>query len=166
MRIAFILFLLSFTSSLFSQNNFAKELKEIIEDSANHFQKFKGTAMEMSDTESSYYNSTIILEGTRRNWVIIHRSVCSYDADIADSVTKNRGKKILDDWKIQLASILGAAYKIEKSKPRSDSQFVDGWNFNNGNFSVSIMLSQYFYDKSLYGVRLFIGHEHPTPKSL
>jgi hypothetical protein len=166
MRIAFILFLLSFTSSLFSQNNFAKELKEIIKDSANHFQKFKGTAMEMSDTESSYYNSTILLEGTRRNWVIIHRSVCSYDADIADSVTKNRGKKILDAWKIKLASILGEGYKIEKSKLIFDNLFSDGWNFKRDNFSLSIMLSQHFYNKSLYVVRLSIGHEHPTPKSL
>ena len=119
----------------------------------------------MHDPESSYYTSTITLEGTKENWVITHRSVCSYDADIADSVTKNRGKKILDDWKIKLASILGTGYKIERSKLKSDSQFVDGWNFNKGKFSVSIMLSQYFYDKSLYGVRLFIGHEHPTPKS-
>lgn len=165
MRIAFILLLLSFSSLLFSQNNFAKELKEIIKDSTNHFQKFKGPAKEMPDTESSYYNSTINLEGTKENWVIIHRSVCGYSADIADSVTKNKGKKILEAWKIRLESILGGAYKIEKSK-LLDNLFSDGWNFKRGNFSVSIMLSQHFYDKSLYVVRLFISHEHPTPKSL
>lgn len=165
MRLAFILLLLSFSCPLFSQNNFAKELKEIIKDSANHFQKFKGTAKEMPDAESSYYNSTIILEGTKENLVAIHRSVCSYSGDIADSVTKNKGKKILNDWKIKLESILGGGYKIEKSK-LLDNLFSDGWNFKRGNFSISIMLSQHLYDKSLYVVRLFIGHEHPTPKSL
>ena len=166
MRIVFTLLLLSFSCSLLSQDNFATELKEIIKDSSNHFQKFKGTSKEMPDAESSYFNSTITLEGTRENRVITHRSECSYDAAIADSVTKKRGKKILDDWMIKLVSILGTEYKLTKSKPMSGSQFIDGWNFNKRNFSVSIMLSQYFYDKSLYGVRLFIGHEHPTPKSL
>ena len=165
MRSAFILLLLSLSFSLFSQSNFAKELKEILNDSSNHFQKFRGTLKEMQDAESSYYNSTITLEGTKKNWVSTHRSVCSYHADIADSVTKNRGKKILDEWKINLVSILGAGYKIEQSKRKWDSEFVDGWTFTKGNFSVFIMLSQYFYDKSLCGVSLFIGHEHPTPKS-
>lgn len=166
MRIAFILLLLSSSYPLFSQNNFAKELKEIIKDSTNHFQKFKGTAKEMPDAESSYYNSTINLEGTKENWVSIHRSVCTYSADIADSVTKNKGKKILDTWKIKLESILGGGYKIEKSKLIFDNLFSDGWNFKRDNFFLSIMLSQHLYDKSLYMVRLSIGHEHPTPRSL
>jgi hypothetical protein len=165
MKIAFILFLLVLANSVLSQDSFAKQLKEIIKDSTNHFQKFKGTAKEMPDAESSYYNSTINLEGTKENWVMIHRSVCSYSADIADSITKNKGKKILDAWKIKLESILGGGYKIEKNK-LLDNLFSDGWNFKRGNFSISIMLSQHLYDKSLYVVRLFIGHEHPTSKSL
>ena len=114
MKIAFILFLLVLANSVLSQDSFAKQLKEIIKDSTNHFQKFKGTAKEMPDAESSYYNSTINLEGTKENWVMIHRSVCSYSADIADSITKNKGKKILDAWKIKLESILGEDTKLKK----------------------------------------------------
>lgn len=165
MRIAFILFLFLLTNSVSSQDSFARQLNQIIKDSANHFQKFKGFVRESSDTESSYYNSTIILEGTKENRVIIHRSICSYSADIADSVTKKGGKKILDEWKIKLMSVLGTRYKMEKNQMLGN-QFIDGWRFSKDNFSVSLNLFQYFYDKSLCGVTLFISNVHPTPKGL
>lgn len=166
MRIAFILFYLAFSSLLFSQNNFTKQLQQIINDSANHFQKFKGLIQETPlETESSYYSSTITLEGTNNNLVIIHRSICSYGANIADSVTKNKGKKILDEWRIKLMSVLGTGYKMEKDQGLANL-FIDGWKFNKNNFSVSLNLSRYFYDKSLCGVTLFISNVHPTLKGL
>ena len=165
MKVFLSLFLFTSSYSVFSQSNFAKELDQIIKDTSNHFQKFKSSVRENSETESSYYNSTIILEGTKENWVIIHRSICSYSADIADSVTKNKGKQILNDWKMKLISALGTEFKIEKNQGLGN-QFIDGWKFSKDNFSVSLDLSQYFYDKSLYGVRLFISNVHPTPKGL
>ena len=108
MRIAFILSLLLFTNLLFGQNNFANQLRQIINDTASHFQKFRGSIKEIPEileSESSYYHSTIVLEGTNDNLVINHRSICSYTTDVADSVTKNKGKKILEEWKSKLFSV-------------------------------------------------------------
>ena len=161
MRTAFILLLLLLTNSVFSQDSFAKQLRQVINDTANHFQKFQGTVKEVSDTESTYFNSTLILEGTKENTVINHRSICGYDARIADSVTKSKGKKILEDWKIKLVS---AGFNMVTRNVRKDSQFIDGWYFSKGNFSLSIDLTQYFYDKNFYGVSLLIANEHPRPK--
>lgn len=166
MRIAFIFFFLTFSSLLLGQNNFAKQLRQVINDTTNHFEKFKGSIRETSDTESIYYNSLITLEGTSDNLVSIHRLICSYSADIADSVTKNKGKKILDEWKIKLMSILGSGYKIEKGISGFSKSFIDGWRFYKGNFAISISLYQHFYDKSLYVVTLFIANEHPRPPNL
>ena len=54
MRIAFILLLQSFSCSLMGQNNFAKELDQIIKDTANHFQKSKGPVKERPEKQSDY----------------------------------------------------------------------------------------------------------------
>ena len=164
MKVILAWILLSVSYSLFSQDNFAKQLDQIIKDTANHFGKFKGTIIETLDSESTYFNSIIILDGTRENWVINHRSMCSYDATIADSTTKNRGKKILDAWKLKLMSVLGTEYKVARGKPQLGFQFIDGWYFSKDNFSVYVGMSQYFYDKSLYGIRLFVSNQHYTPR--
>ena len=169
MRIAFILSLLLFTNLLFGQNNFANQLRQIINDTASHFQKFRGSIKEIPEileSETSYYHSTIVLEGTNENLVINHRSICSYTTDVADSVTKNKGKKILEEWKSKLFSVLGTGYTTEKTKLGLDDTFVEAWRFIRGNLSVSIYLSQYFYDRSFYRVTLSISNEHPTSKGL
>ncbi len=160
MKVIAALILLSISCNLYSQDNFKKQLDQIIKDTANHFGKFKGAVIETPDSDFIYFNSIIVLEGTKENWISNHRWICSYDATVADSTTKNKGKKILDAWKIKLMSVLGTEYKVTRGKPQLGFQFIDGWAFSKDNFSVYIGLSQYFYDKSRYGVRLFVSNQH------
>ena len=70
MRIAFIIFLFLLTISVSSQNSFARQLNQIIKDSANHFSKFKGNFKEMHNTDSVFY-SIITLEGTSNNDIVL-----------------------------------------------------------------------------------------------
>jgi hypothetical protein len=162
MRTAFILLLLLFSNLLFSQNSFARQLNDIISDTTNHFQKFKGSAQEFKIPDSATYNSTIILEGTTENWIHIDRTTCMYNADIINSLKKNEGKKILAEWKLKLTTALGSEYKIQQNKTRMmNSRIVDGWYFDHGNLTISLYLFQSIWDKSLYGVGLSITNFHP-----
>lgn len=168
MRIAFILFFfLTFSSFLLGQNNFAKQLQQVISDTTNHFQNFKGSAQEFGDVpDSSTYNSTISLEGTKENWIYFNRMVCSYHADIVNSVPKSNGKKILGEWKLKLMEALGTEYKIKKNKSGMSNRIVQAWYFEKDSFSVSIYLLHNINDKSLYRLTLSISNVHPIPRGL
>jgi hypothetical protein len=161
MRTAFILLLLLFSNLLFSQNSFARQLNDIISDTTNHFQKFKGSAQGFKIPDSATYNSTIILEGTTENWIQIDRTTCMYHADIINSVSKNVAKRILAEWKLKLTTALGNEYKIQQKKTNMmNSRIVGGWYFDQGNLTISLSLFQSIWDKSRYGVSLYIANSY------
>lgn len=161
MKVISILLLLSFSSSLFSQDRFIRDLNQIISDTANHFQKFKGSARKITEPELTYYNSLIRMEGTKENLIILHRSICTYSAVIADSVTKTKGEKIFNEWKLKLMSALGIRHTNEKSELKKETLVGQECHYDKGNLSISIKLLPYFNEESLYNVRLFISNEHP-----
>ena len=163
MKTAFTLVSLLFSNLLFCQNTFTRQLNGIISDTTNHFQKFKGKLQEFAVPDSFNCYSTIILEGTKENRIYTNRTICTYEADIVDSVKKSNGKKILSEWKLILMTALGSGYKIQENKTRMmNSKIVDGWYFDNGNLTISLHLFQSIWDKSLYGVGLSITNFHPV----
>ena len=160
MKVILALILLSVSYNLHSQNDIGKQLDQIIKDTANHFGKFKGSVRESYDTGWAYFNSIIALEGTKENLIMNHRWVCGYDATIADSTTMNKGKRILDTWKLKLMSVLGTEYNMARGKPQLRIEFIDGWGFRKDNIFIYVGLSQYFSNKSLYRVSCFISNQH------
>ena len=85
-----------------------------------------------------------------------------YEADIVGSVKKSNAKKILSEWKLKLTMALGPEYKIQENKTRMmNSKIVEGWYFDKGNLTISVFLFQSNWDKSLYGVALYIADFHP-----
>jgi len=155
MRVAFILFLLSFSSLLFSQNNFAKELNQIIKDSANHFSKFKGGFKEMRDNDSIYY-SKITLESTSENDIMITQTMTLYRSEIVDSVNERHGKKVVDEWCQKVNSVLGGRFKPEKLKIESWNPVKYGCSFKNGNTWIDIKLFPISINSSRYWVSLAV----------
>jgi len=157
MRIAFILLLLSISSLLFSQNNFAKELNQIIKDSANHFSKFKGGFKEMHDQDSVFY-STMTLEGTRENDIIITQILTQYRSEIIDSINEKKGRKIIDEWHEKLVRVFTGKFQSEKRKIESWSLMKYGWSFKNGNTWVDISLLPINVNSSKYFVSLAVTY--------
>ena len=156
MRAAFSLLLLLLTNSVFSQDSFAKQLQQVINDTANHFQKFKGKLEEFAVPDSSHCYSNITLEGTKENTIYTNRTSCDYYADIVNSANKTEGKRTFAEWKSKLMTVLGSEYKIEKYK--SIDGKVDGWYFTRGNLDIAIYLRHSVWDKSLYVVSLSISY--------
>jgi|SRR5215203_5287063 len=157
MRIAFILLVLSFSCSLFSQNNFAKELNQIIKDSANHFSKFKGGFKEMHDQDSVFYSITT-LEGTRENDIIVTQILTQYRSEIIDSINEKKGKKIVDEWHEKLIGVITGKFKSEKTKIETWSVTKYGWSFKNGNTWIDISLLPINVNSSKYFVSLAVTY--------
>ena len=166
MRITFVVAILLFSNLLFSQSSFEKQLHQIIEDTTNHFQSFKSEITVPFDTTTFY--STIKLEGTNDNRVNVQKFICSYSASI-DSVTKNEGKRIIKDWKMNVISVLGSGYTEKKIQPSTEfakgkSRNIDGWSIITDNLSIGVVSAQYDDNKSLYTAVIFISHRHFLPK--
>jgi hypothetical protein len=113
MRTVFILFISLFFNSLFAQNNFAKELNQIIKDTASNFNIIKGRFKEMRDNDSIYY-STITLDGTKENDVIVNQMLTMYRSVVIDSVNERQGKKIVDEWYQNLLVCWGRDINLKK----------------------------------------------------
>ena len=139
MRVAFIITLLLFSNSLFSQNNFAKQLNQIVKDSANHFGRFKGEFKEMRDKDSVFYSLTI-LEGTSKNDIVVAQILTQYRCEIIDSVNERKGKAIVDEWHEKLLNVLGSRFNAEKAKIVSWTPVKYGWSFKKGNTWIDIGL--------------------------
>jgi hypothetical protein len=157
MRIAFILFLLLSTSSVFSQDSFAKQLNQIIKDSANCFSKFKGDFKKIQDNDSLFY-STITLEGTKENDILVTKILTQYRSEIIDSISERKGKTTVDEWHEKLIGILSGKFKPEKTRIVSWSPVKYGWNFKNGDTWVDISLFPVSTNSHKYFVSLAITH--------
>ena len=157
MRIAFIIFLFLLTISVSSQNSFARQLNQIIKDSANHFSKFKGNFKEMHNTDSVFY-SIITLEGTSNNDIVLTQVLAQYRSEIIDSVSERKGKTMVDEWHEKLIGILSGKFKSEKVKAASWNPARYGWSFNNGDTWVDISLLPVSQNSTKYFVSLAITH--------
>ena len=153
MRIAFTLYLIPISNLLYSQNNFAKQLSQIIKDSTTHFSNFRGDFKEMHDNDSVFY-STITLEGTRENDVLVSQVLTQYRSEIIDSVNERKGKIIVEEWYKKLVGVLGGKFIPEKTRIISWSPVKYGWSFKNGETWIDISLLPVSVDSARYFVSL------------
>lgn len=145
-----------------AQSNFDNQLERILIDSPNGFLQCKGNAKVTIDTTILEFNTVENLEGTKDNFIMIHKLLNMYSALIEDSTTKKSGKRILSEWKTKLISVLGNSYSINQMEFRKENiRSREGWNFTKDNLFLDLILSQSPNDKSLYLIGLLISYEHP-----
>jgi len=153
-----ILTLLPF--ALFGQPGLAKQLNELVKDSTNNFKSFKSKFKETRFTESltdSIFYTSILLDNTTNNELLIAKSQSIFMADVADSLTEVKGKKIVDDWKEMVNSILGEDFAIEVIKSTDGTSSKYGWNFTKGNVTVNIGLYPHKKNTSLNWIGLAVS---------
>ena len=93
--IVLLLVLISLQSK--GQTNFESQLNKLLANARNNFQQFQG---ELSLKESdSAYQSTIQVDGTKRNEILLMKEIAVYSAIINDSLKIKQGQKIADEWK-------------------------------------------------------------------
>jgi len=159
MRIVILLLIILFSSKSFSQNGFTRGLLSIVNDSENGFQNFRGSFKESPDSSLKYYYSVFTLQGTSQNYIVHHRYIDSYDAIVCDSVNEKKGEEILDMWNVKVSSTLSGEFRLKENKILAGSPFVAKWEYERGNVSVFIGLSQYINNPSIYAVMLYVSHE-------
>ena len=144
MRIAYtILLMLAISTSLLSQTDFTKQLEGIIKDSTNHFRNFKSGFKETRFTESipdSIFYTNISVDGTTNNELLISKSEYIFMADVADSLNEINGRKVVDEWRDKIYTVLGSGFTIEEVKKVEWNPSKYGWDFTKGNVTVNINL--------------------------
>ena len=153
-----ILFLLPV--ALFAQPGFAKQLNELVKDSTNNFKSFKSKFKETRFTEASpdsIFYTSILLDNTTNNELLIAKTESIFMADIADSLTESKGKKIVDDWKEMVNSILGNDFSIEQVKAADGTPSKYGWLFTKGNVAINIGLYPHKKNTSLNWIGLAVS---------
>jgi len=138
-RVIYFLFLQC--SFIFSsaQSIFSSQLKAIIGDSTNKFQKFKASFKELQLSDSVFH-SNITLSGTKDNDIMVTKGMTLYRTIVIDSVTERKGKKIINEWQEKILQTLGGRFTLEKTKIQSWNPTKYGWKFNCGNVSVNLDL--------------------------
>lgn len=137
--------LISFNS--FAQDGFAKQFKEIINDTANGFLAFRGEVTLKGELKTgdpyAGYRSLVTLEKTSKNNIHYMSgfalSIYSYNALVADSVSEIEGKNICNEWKDKIALLLENGFVVKKYEgmPLLGKY---GWNFYKGELNISIDL--------------------------
>ncbi len=128
-------------SGVIAQTDFEKQLHLILKDSTNRFKNFKAGFKYQTVSDSVFY-STFNLEGTSDNTVLISTEqstyiMDSYVADIAKSIQRKQGIKIVDKWKSKISAIFDISFQI--TKLNSKNYPLDyGWHFERGLFWIDI----------------------------
>lgn len=140
-RIAAWFFSLLVCSCVIAQIDFEKQLHLIIKDSTNRFKTFKAGFKYQTVSDSVFY-STVNLEGTSDNNVSISTQqstyiMDSYVADIAKSIQRKQGIKIVDEWKNKISAIVDNSFQITKLKSKN-YPLNYGWHFERGFFWIDI----------------------------
>jgi len=165
MKISLLLLTFLYSQTILAQDDFKKKLKEIIADSSNKFQKFKGYKKEMTyslDERVEYFFSTDTLLGTRNNFLTLHPAFGEYGAEIADSVKKKEGDKIIEVWRSKMSNVLGGGYRSFEVSSKDILDYKrSGWEFVKGRIVVSILLYQIDDKSRYYFVSLEVFYEPP-----
>ena len=143
MRAVISILFLAVSVSVSSQTNFAKQLEDLVKDSTNNFKTFKSNFKETRFTEAitdSIFYTSVSLDGTSNNELLISTSESIFMADVADSLTAVQGKRMVDEWRDKINFLLGSGFTIEDVKGIEGNPSTYGWNFIKGNLTISIGL--------------------------
>jgi hypothetical protein len=144
MRVLISLMIVLIASNAFSQGNFYKDLRSVIKDSSNCFKSFKADFKQLH-YKDSVFNTVIVLEGTKKNNILFTESMCMYSAGIIDSVKEKKGRKVVDEWKDKIYSIVGGSFQLTKAKVVDWNPNILGWKFERGNLWIDVNLFPYKY---------------------
>ena len=132
--IVLLLVLISLQSK--GQTNFERQLNKLLANARNNFQQFQG---ELSLKESdSAYQSTIQVDGTKRNEILLMKEIAVYSAIINDSLKMKQGQKIADEWKNKLTSLIGGQFQLAPLKIVAWNPANYGWKFSKDDIWVDI----------------------------
>ena len=136
-----LLLIFSFFAPQFSycQNNLKVKIKALIENPENGFQKFRGRFKQLTGTDS-VFRSSILVDGTRDNEIILSSAFSMYMAIITDSVGNKEGRRMIDDWEKNLGSFLGDKWQLKKLEITAWNPALYGWRFVCDELTISITL--------------------------
>jgi hypothetical protein len=102
----------------------------------NNFQQFQGELFLKEG--DSIYQSTVEINGTKRNEISLMKEITVYSAIINDSSKMKQGQKIADEWKNKLASLIGGQFQLTPLKIVAWNPANYGWKFSNDDIWVDI----------------------------
>jgi hypothetical protein len=146
--------------ALFSQTNFAKQLDELVKDSTNYFKSFKSNFKETRFTDASpdsIFYTNLSLDGTSNNELLIAADEYIFMADVADSLDELKGKKLINEWRDKINSVLGNGFVVEEVKSSDGNPSKYGWDFTRGNVTVNIGLFPHKKNSNLNWIGLAVS---------
>jgi hypothetical protein len=146
--------------ALFSQTNFAKQLDKLIKDSTNYFKSFKSNFKETRFTDASpdsIFYTNLSLDGTSNNELLIAADEYIFMADVTDSLDELKGKKLINEWRDKINSVLGNGFVVEEVKSSDGNPSKYGWDFSRGNVTVNIGLFPHKKNSNLNWIGLAVS---------
>jgi hypothetical protein len=137
MRLLFLIYFFFVIQTSYSQKNLDSNIKTIVENSQNGFQKFRAGLKKMAGTDS-VFNSSVLIRGTKDNEIISAGVVTMYLATIIDSASDNYATKETDEWKNKLLSFLGDKWQLKKLEITEWNPAVYGWRLVYDKLTISI----------------------------
>ena len=160
MRSAFLILSLLSSISLFGQTNFARQFDEIVKDSTNSFRSFKSNFKQTRFTEASpdsIFYTSISLDGTSDNELLISAGEAIFMADIEDSLDEIKGKRLVNEWRDKINSVLGNGFVVAEVKSADGNPSSYGWDFTKGNLTINIGLFPHKKNSKLNWIGLAVS---------
>jgi hypothetical protein len=145
MKAGYLILALLICSFTKAQSGFAKQFRDILNDTANGFSRYRegigDTLISRGDSFIQYF-SLSNLEHTTGNKILYvgdtERSTYAYIAYIADSTSESEGKMICDLWKDKITAVMGSACEMKKYETGNGFSGNYGWSFSGEKFDISI----------------------------
>ena len=156
----FITILILLPFEIFGQGNFAEQLDGLVKDSTNYFKSFKSNFKETRFTEAtpdSIFYTSVSLDGTSNNELLTTTGEYIYMADVADSLDELTGKKIVNEWRDKINSVLGNGFAVEEVKSADGNPSKYGWDFTKGNVTINIGLFPHKRNSNLNWIGLAVS---------
>lgn len=146
-----------FSLSLAAQDDFSRQVRDIVKNSSRQFADYKGTFLSLQDKDS-VYSSLVTIAGTKKNDLLFAEGMTLYRATIIDSVKIRKGRKIVDEWADRLRQVLGNGFKEEAVKVVEYNPSRYGWRFIKGNTSIDLDVYPYALESEIFWVSFGITY--------
>lgn len=162
MRVFSLFVSILFSDFAFSQNNFHNQLKSLVNDSAKCFTSFRGDFKQLKESDSIYHSS-FIFDGTAENNLFVTPTACVYISKIEESVKKRRARRIADEWRDKINSVIGNIFALTAVKKTSSNSLVYGWDFEYERLSITVGINNPDPQFTDYFVGLYVVYKKQSP---
>jgi len=161
MRVVLLLLFISIGINSLAQENLSKQLQLIIKDTANHFRKINGPLK--SYLLDSVFNSSLTIEGTRKNELQFTPYRAIYSADILDSASTETASKVFDLWVSKLIKAIGTSFQHKEGHAYGtlSNSRIKLYVFTCGGMSITLDHSLNLYNNKLHKVGLILSYTFP-----